>query len=195
MDPSTLSQYGYDPKANKVNLFVNLALVLQKKNELRESLENAQAALQLAPANEKIKVLVDKLQVQVKEQENSPDFQHRKKRVLKNHPNAESLSSQHSRKSSLVTNAILAKSGKQALEEEKDIDNTEIQVAPASQAIPAQDNIHRTRKEEQNHADGQLEGQHSRRARRARGGEGEGLAGGTGVRGGAHQGRRQRRPA
>mmetsp|Transcript_34637 Transcript_34637/g.52972 ORF Transcript_34637/g.52972 Transcript_34637/m.52972 type:complete len:284 (+) Transcript_34637:586-1437(+) len=112
MAPSNLDQYGYDPKTNRINLFVNLALVLQKKGDLRDALENSSEALKLAPTNDKIKILNEKIEMQLKEQENSPDFQNKRKKVLKNHPNAESLSSQHSRKSSLVTSAILAKSGK-----------------------------------------------------------------------------------
>jgi tetratricopeptide (TPR) repeat protein len=88
----------FDTIKNKVNVLVNLALCYQKLNKESQALDYIQQALKLAPGNSKIITLQTKLMAQASPSKPKLD----NKKIIDNHPNAESLNSHHSRKSSML---------------------------------------------------------------------------------------------
>jgi len=102
----------------EVNVLVNLALIYVSQKRLQEALECIINAEKLAPGNSKIKSLHAHIKQQINPDASafasSPSLTKGQKKIINNHPNAESISNHHSRKSSMVAKELSSqKSGSQ----------------------------------------------------------------------------------
>ena len=81
---------------------MNLALIYLKKQEFTSALEYANLAQNIQKDNEKISYLIQKISQMQEEMRSDPVIKDKKNKINTNKPNVESLSSQHSRKSSTI---------------------------------------------------------------------------------------------
>ena len=88
---------------------MNLALIYVSQRRLQEALESVTKAEKLAPGNSKIKSLHAHINQLLNPDAagfaSSPSVAKGQKKIINNHPNAESISNHHSRKSSLMAKA------------------------------------------------------------------------------------------
>ena len=130
---------GLTVKTHRLNIAVNKALIYQAMKKPQQALKFATLALQLAPTNQKVQELKDQIEADLKQTGQSQKEPSRssmpRAKIIENHPNAESLSNQHSRKSSLALKDNPAgPSGRGPRESGPPVDTEELAVGAHSSA-------------------------------------------------------------
>jgi len=170
---------GISVKTHRLNISVNKALLYQAMKQPQQALKFATLALKLAPTNEKVLGLKTQMEVELKQQSNSQRPASKgslqKIKIIENHPNAESLSNQHSRKSSVAGKEThTGRSGRAVGEPGRPLDTEELGVGARHDGADGEnqmedDALHKmdiqvelqpielTKEEEQNNADSKME--------------------------------------
>lgn len=131
---------GLAVKTHRLNISVNKALIYQAMKKPQQALPFATLALQLSPSNPKLVELKSQIEAELSQQsttlkKNDLSAAPPKMRIIENHPNAESVSNQHSRKSSMAVKENPAGGGA-AKESEAPVGTEELALGGARNSIP-----------------------------------------------------------